>query len=240
MPPPLTGRAMPTVLIPGLLATADLYGPQLSALWSFGAVQIADTRRAETIEEMAAQALAAAPSHFALVGLSMGGYVAMEMIRQAPDRIGRVALLDTSARADTPEQTERRLALVEETESGGFGAVVENIFAHAVHPDRRGDEALRGLFHAMAFTVGPEAFVRQQGAIMARREALSVLPSCTGPALVAVGEEDLVTPPARAREIADGLSGSRLLIVPGCGHVSTLERPDRITAALIQWLRVPA
>ena len=228
---------LPVVLVPALLASPRLYAAQLPALWRFGPVTVADPIRDDGMAAIAGRILAAAPPRFALVGLSMGGYVAFEIVRQAADRVSRLALLDTTARPDTPEQSERRRAQIALTRRGGFAEVVDQLFPAWVHPAHRGDAALRALVRTMAEETGPDAFVRQQTAIMGRADSRPDLGAIGCPTLVLVGDGDEPTPPDRAEELAAGIPGARLEVVGECGHLSTIDRPEPVTAALVRWLQ---
>ncbi len=225
----------PIVFVPGLLCTEILFAPQLAA---FGdrPLMVADHRSHDSMAAIAASILESAPERFALVGLSMGGYVAMEIMRQAADRVSRLALLDTTARADTPEQTARRETLVRITQRGQFDRIVPLLHPTLVHPDRIDDADLRSATEEMARETGPEAFLRQQAAIIGRPDSCSSLAAVACPALVLVGDADALTPPDRAREMQAIVPGSRLEVVPDCGHLSTLERPEAVTHALRGWL----
>jgi pimeloyl-ACP methyl ester carboxylesterase len=225
------------VLIPGLLASARLYAQQIPELWRSGAVTVADHTRDDSMTAIARRILAGAPAHFALVGLSMGGYIAFEILRQAPERVVKLALLDTSARADTPEQSAARREHMALASGGRLEEVVDAIFARAVHATRRADAELRALNRLMAEDVGSAAFLRQQTAIMGRSDSRPTLGSIRAPTLVLVGEGDEVTPPALAAEIAQAIPAARLVSVPLCGHLSTLERPREVTTALLAWLQ---
>jgi pimeloyl-ACP methyl ester carboxylesterase len=227
---------IPTVLVPGLLCSARLYGEQIPALWRFGPVTVADHRRDDSMDAIAERILAAAPPRFALVGLSMGGYIAFVIASKAPERVERLALLDTAARPETEGQTQRRLPQIALAQSGRLAEVVDQLFPLFVHRNRQGDAALRRIVDAMAQDTGPEAFVRQQKAIMGRPDARPMLASIRCPTLVLVGEGDELTPPPASQEIAAGITGARLVMVPDCGHLSTLERPDAVNAALVEWL----
>jgi len=218
------------------MASARMYAAQIPQLWRTGPVMIADHTRDESMRGIARRILAAAPARFALAGLSMGGYVAFEMLRQAPERIAKVALLDTSARADAPEQTAMRRTQMALAEQGRLAEVVEQQFPRLVHRMRRADAALRELFNLMAEEVGAAAFIRQQQAILARSDSRPTLVQVRCPALVLVGEDDELTPPERAAEIATGIPGAHLVAVPQCGHMSTLEQPGEVTRALLEWL----
>jgi pimeloyl-ACP methyl ester carboxylesterase len=224
------------VLVPGLLGTPELYAAQLPALWRFGAVTVADHRRDDTMAGIAARLLAAAPPRFTLVGLSMGGYLAFEVLRQAPERVQRLALLDTSARPDGPEQLERRGREIAAVRAGKFESVAAALFRRWVRPGAWGDAALRSLVLRMARHTGPEAFLRQSVAIMHRPDSRPGLAAVACPTLVLVGAEDRPTPPEHAAEIAAGIPGAAHVVVPACGHLSTVERPRAVTDALVDWL----
>ena len=228
---------LPLVLIPGLLGSARLYSPQIPALWRLGAVMVADHTRDDSMAGIARRILTSAPGRFALAGLSMGGYVAFEILRQAPERVAKLALLDTSARPDTPEQSAGRRAQMTHASQGRFAEVLAAQFLRLVGRARREDAALRAVFNLMAEEVGVAAFLRQQTAIIGRSDSRATLERIRCPTLVLVGEEDEATPPERAGEIAQGIAGARLVTVPQCGHLSTLEQPDEVTQALLAWLR---
>jgi pimeloyl-ACP methyl ester carboxylesterase len=231
------GESLPIVLVPGLNCSARLYAGQIPALWGFGPVTIADHRRDDSVAAIAAHILVTAPPRFALVGLSLGGYIALAIMREAPDRVARLALLDSSARPDTAEQSERRRSMILLAKTGLFSGVPDLLFPVFVHRDRHGDEALRTIVRTMAMETGPEAFVRQQRAIMTRPDCRPQLASIRCPTLVLVGDGDELTPPALSEEIAAGIAGARLVRVPDCGHLSTLERPAEVAQALVEWIR---
>ena len=227
---------LPMVLIPGLLCTARLYAEQIPVLWRFGPVMIADHRRDDTAAAIAARILAAAPPRFALAGLSMGGYLALEVMRQAPDRVARLALLDTNARGDTPEISERRRRQIELAQNGRLGEIVDQQLPLFVHRDRRGDTSLIEIVRVMAEETGVEAFVRQQRALIGRADLRSHLAAIRCPTLVLVGDGDELTPPTLAKEIAGSITGARLVVVPASGHLSTLEQPVAVNTALVEWM----
>jgi len=230
-------ESLPIVLVPGLTCTARLYAEQIPALWQFGPVTVADHRRDDSMAAIARRILALAPPRFALAGLSMGGYIAFEIMRQAPQRVARLALLDTGARADTPEQTERRRRLMALAKDGRYAEIPEQAFPLYVHRKRHGDKALKRLVCEMAEATGSEAYLRQQQAILSRPDSRPGLGAISCPTLVLVGEDDEATPPELAREIAAGIPGSRLVLIPDSGHLSTLEEPAAVTEALVAWLR---
>jgi pimeloyl-ACP methyl ester carboxylesterase len=227
---------LPIVLVPGLLCSARLYAEQIPALWRFGPVTVADHTRDDSMTAIARRVLAAAPPRFAVAGLSMGGYIAFEIMRQAPARVAKLALFDTAARPETPQQTEGRRPRIELAKSGRFAEIAEELFPLMVHRSRRGDAALRSINRAMAEETGAEAFLRQIQAIIGRADSRPTLAAIACPTLVLVGDSDELTPPSLAQEIAGGIKGARLVVVPDCGHLSTLERPEAINAALAAWM----
>jgi pimeloyl-ACP methyl ester carboxylesterase len=197
---------------------------------------VADHTRDDSIAMIAGRILAAAPPRFALAGLSLGGYIAFEITRQAPQRVVKLALLDTAARPETPQQTEGRRPRIELAKNGRFAEVADGQFPQFVHRSRHGDEALKSLVRTMAEETGPEAFLRQMQAIMGRADSRPGLAAIACPTLVLVGDGDELTPPTLAREIAAGIPGARLAVIADCGHLSTLERPQAVTKALIEWM----
>jgi pimeloyl-ACP methyl ester carboxylesterase len=229
-------ETLPIVMVPGLLCTPRLYREQIPALWRFGPVTVADHTRDDSMGGIARRILSLAPPRFALVGLSMGGYVAFELVRQAPDRVLKLALLDTTARPDAPEQTEQRRRQIDMAQMGRFDGIAELLFPRFVAAARQGDRALRELVRTMAADTGAEAFVRQQTAIMSRIDSRPGLAAIGCPTLVLVGEQDTVTPPDRAAELAAAIPNARQLVVPDCGHLSTLEQPEAVTSALVSFL----
>ena len=229
-------QSLPLVLVPGLLCSARLYAPQIAALWPFGQVAVADHRRDADMAAIAQRILADAPPHFALAGLSMGGYVAFAMYRLAPERVAKLALLDTSARPDLPEQKVVRKKFIAMAEAGKLNDVVDTLTPRFLHKNRHNDEALKRVVREMAAETGAEAFGRQQRAIMSRADSRLLLAKIHCPTLVLVGDGDDLTPPELAKEIAGGIAGAKLVIVPDCGHLSTLEKPEAVNAALAGWL----
>ena len=228
---------LPLVLLPGLLCDHLLFRHQSETLADLAAPVVADLTGHDSIADMAAHVLATAPKTFALAGLSMGGYVAQEVMRQAPERVERLALMDTTARADTPEQTERRRALLALASRGRFKGVTPRLLPMLIHTDRLEDEALTGPVMRMAESIGPDAFVRQQTAIMGRIDGRPHLADIACPTVVICGRQDVLTPPDMAAEIADGIDGAKLVIVEDCGHLATLERPRTVSAVLRYWLQ---
>lgn len=225
------------VLVPGLLCDALLWKPQIEALEGHAACWVADHTRSDTMAGVAADVLREAPfERFALAGLSMGGYVALEIVRRAAQRVDRLALLDTSARPDTPEQIERRTGLVELARRGRFIGVTQALLPLFLHRSRLSDEKLVNTVKEMARNTGKEAFIRQEHAIMSRVDSLPLLPTIGCPTLVLCGRQDVLTPLERHEEMAAAIPGASLRIVDDCGHLSTLERPAAVSEAFKRWL----
>jgi len=229
--------ANPIMLIPGLLCSARLYAPQVPELWRCGAVMIAEHTRDDTMSGIASRILRNAPPQFILVGLSMGGYIAFEIMREAPERVIKLILMDTSARSDTSEQSERRSTLISRAQNGQLEQIADQLFPVLVHPLRKNDPKLKNLVRLMAAEVGPNAFVRQQNAIISRPDSRSGLGAIKCPTLIVVGDHDELTPPELSEEIADGISGAHLIKIPECGHLSTLEKPDKVSQAIVNWIQ---
>jgi len=226
------------VLLPGLLCTRALWGPQIEALSPFIDISVPDVAAHPSMAEIAAMVLAAAPERFDLAGLSMGGYVAFEILRQAPERVARVAFLDTSARTDTPEISARRRGLIELAQKGAFKGVTPKLIPMLIHPERIDDMVLTGQITAMAEDVGRDGFLRQQTAILARTDSRPHLADITCPTLVLVGRQDTLVPPDHAEEIAAGIAGANLVYIEDSAHLPTLEQPAETTAALRRWLEI--
>lgn len=227
------------VLVPGLLCDQRLWQHQVENLSDLAEPVAADVTESYTIDGLAQAVLRAAPDRFFLAGLSLGGYVALRVVRAAPERVMRLALLDTSARADTPEQTAARLELIEIARGGRFEEVPQRLLPSFVHPRRLDDAALTSTVVNMARAVGPQAFVRQERAIIKRPDARQYLASISCPSLVLCGREDALTPLYLSEELADGIPGANLLMIESCGHLSTIERPEEVTAGLREWLESP-
>jgi pimeloyl-ACP methyl ester carboxylesterase len=228
----------PIVLIPGLLGSPRLYADQIPHLWRLGPVTIADHTRDDSMGAIARRILASAPPRFALMGLSMGGYLSFEIMRQAPERVAKLALLDTSARPDTPEQSEARRAQIALAKNGRLAEVLDALFPLLVHPKHRADDRVRQIVYQMSADVGVDAFARQQLANIGRPDSRPGLSAIRCPTLVLVGDGDQLTPPDRAAEIANGIAGARLITVPEAGHASTVEQPEYVTRALMEFLQV--
>ncbi len=228
---------IPLVFIPGLLCDSLLWAPQIGALSDIADCWVASPTGADNMETLAAELLERSPfEEFALAGLSMGGYVALEIMRQAPARVLRLALLDTSARADTPEQIERRRILIDLARRGRFAEVTKELLSALVNRARSFDPEIVATISAMARNVGKEAFYRQESAIIRRVDSLPHLEAIRCPTLVLCGHQDAITPPALHQELASRISGAKLVVIEDCGHLSTIEQPEEINVALRAWL----
>ena len=225
----------PLLLLPGLLCDAGLWAPQAEALADVAEVQVADLTQDDRVEAMAARVLAQAPARFALAGLSMGGYVAFEILRQAPERVSRLALLDTTAAPDSPERALQRRRSLAILSRGRFLGVTQQLLPTLVHP-RHVLGPVGEAVQAMARRVGPEAYRRQQTAILHRPDSRPLLPTLTPPTLVLGGADDALTPPAVVQALAAAIPRAQLHTLPDCGHLPTLEQPEATSALMRHWL----
>lgn len=229
---------IPLILIPGLMCDQDLWEAQIVLLGAVADCMVTDKHmHYETIGQIADAIVAEAPRRFVLSGLSMGGYIALEICRKYRDRVQGLALLDTSARPDMPEQKERRRKLMALCQQEKFSQVLELLFSVLVHPNRQQDMGLRRRVMNMAEKMGPEIFLRQQTAIMDRVDQRSNLPQITCPTLIVCGQQDRITPFDCAVEIAEKINGSELVPIKDCGHLSAMEKPQAIAKAMYKWLK---
>jgi pimeloyl-ACP methyl ester carboxylesterase len=229
---------LPILLIPGLNCSPTLFANQIPLLWRFGSVVIANHTCGETVGAIAQEILKTAPPRFTLIGFSMGGYIAFEVLRQAGERVARLALIDTGARADTAQQSERREQRIAMAQSGRFSESLDLQFPLVVHPSRHSDEILRETYRTMAMECGADAFVRHLRVDMSRPDSRPDLAGIRCPTTIIVGDSDQLTPPELAEEMASGIDGARLVIIPQSGHLSPLEQPTDVTRALTELLRV--
>jgi pimeloyl-ACP methyl ester carboxylesterase len=229
-------EAMPIVLIPGLASSVRIYEPVLAALWRCGPVTVANHIRDDSMAAIARRILAEAPPRFALAGHSMGGYIAFEILRQASERVMRLALLNTQAGPDSPEASERRRGQIARVQAGQYHDVLDDLFPVFVHPSRQQDAGLRQLVQDMAGDVGPEAFVRQLTAIIGRPDSRPTLSAIRCPTLVLSGDQDNTIPNSQSEGMAGEIAGATLAILRDCGHLSTAERPQAAAEVLVAWL----
>lgn len=224
------------VFLPGLLCDHALWAHQAEHLADSVTVMVGDLTRDDSIITMAERILDEAPDTFALAGLSMGGYVAQEIMRQEPERVEKLALIDTQARADSAEQVTTRTGLIKLATMGKFKGVTPRLLPNLVHHDRLDDPQVRDVVLEMAERVGQDAFVRQQTAIMGRKDGREDLRSIRVPTVVICGRQDVLTPPELHEEMAERVPGARLVIVEDSGHLAPLEQPHAVTAVLRYWL----
>lgn len=224
------------VLLPGLPCDARLWAHQVEHLSYIADPVVADLTVADTMLGLAEAVLdQVPPGPFALAGLSMGGYCAFEILRLAPERVTKLALLDTSAHADTDEAKANREKLIAQAETD-YDGVIEALLPKLLRPDYLNDDTIAGTVRAMAQAIGKDAFIRQQRAIMSRTDSRDSLAAIDCPTLVLCGREDAITPVAIHEELAAGIPGSTLEIVEHSGHFTPLERPQAVTEALRRWL----
>jgi pimeloyl-ACP methyl ester carboxylesterase len=228
--------ALPLILLPGQLCDAALWAPQLDTLADVADMEVADLTLDDSVGAMAARVLLRAPGRFALCGQSMGGYVAFEIVRRAPERVSHLALVNTSARADTEEGAERRARSVRAAQIGTFRGVTRHFLPGILYPPHAEDLEIAPIVLAMTERVGKLAFERQQAAAIGRPDSRALLGSIHCPTLVLGGAEDRVTPPELQREIAAGIPGARLEILEECGHLAPLEQPEQVNALMREWL----
>lgn len=230
----------PLLLLPGLMTDGRMWDPILHALAHERLVVIGQTHVADNMADLASAAISNMPDGpFAVAGFSLGGYVALELCRQAPGRVAGLALIDTSAQADSAEARQNRQRIIDALMSGSssFAETIAPFPSKLLHPAHAEDPALRRLLEGMARSVGEAGFVRQQKAAMDRQDRRDVLTRLNCPALVVCGREDKVTPPERAEEMAGLLPGNvELVLVPDAGHLTTLEQPAAVVAPLQRWL----
>jgi len=235
----MTAAALPQLLLlPGLLNDAELWRDQISGLADVARPRAPDLTRGETLRELAETVLAEAEPTFALAGFSMGGYVAQEIARIAPERIQRLALLDTSIRVDTPERAARRLALTEAARKPGeFLGISHAILKSYIDPSRLSDADLTGRITAMTLRLGREVFIRQNS--LPREDGEAALRALRVPLLIICGETDQITPAAGHRAMAAAIGCSHLLVIPQAGHMTPMEAPGPVNGALRHWLERP-
>ncbi|HEY4071549.1 MAG TPA: alpha/beta hydrolase [Herbaspirillum sp.] len=232
----MTTSKINLVLLPGLLTDARLWQPQTTALANYADITVADLTRHDSIAALADDVLAQAPpGPFALAGLSMGGYVALEIMRRAPERVLGLALIDTSARPDTEQATADRKATIAVAEHN-WPAVVKSLAPRLLLPEHLENQALVDVIAAMAEAMGEEIYARQQHAIMHRVDSRPFLHRINCPTLIVCGREDPVTPLEVHEELAIAIAGATVEIIDRSGHLSTLEQPLPVIAAMESWL----
>ena len=227
---------VPLVLVPGLLNTGRVFAHQVAGLADVADCTTAEPWHHDSIGAMAEAALATAPPTFALAGFSMGGYIAFEIVRRAPQRVSRLALIDTQATPDSPESSARRRGLLEQTRIGRFHGVQRSLLPQLVHRRHVNDASITQPLFDMAAEIGAEGFVREQTAIMGRADNRPLLVEIEVPTVVIVGRQDQVTPLPRSEEMAADIANAQLAVIEECGHMAPLEKPAEVTAVLRSWL----
>ena len=228
--------SVPPIFIPGLILTRDIFAAQIAGLVHPAAAKTADTLGRDSITAMAEAALALADGPLVPVGISMGGYIAMEMARLAPQRLAGIALLNTQHRADPPERRKQREATIDMAQSDRFRGVTRHLLKSFLSPAAMENETLVARVIAMTEEVGRENFVLQQRAILGRRDQSDTLGALTVPALVLGGALDTLTPPQASRDMAELIPDAELVIMEEIGHLSTIEAPDEVTDILNAYL----
>ena len=228
---------IPLVLLPGMMCDARLFGPQIAALSGTATIHLAPITARDSVQTLARDVLADAPPRFALAGLSMGGIVAMEILRQAPDRVAKIALLDTNPLAERDEVKSRRVPQLEAVANGRLREVMRDEMKPNYLADGLGRAAILDLCMEMALALGPEVFARQSRALMDRPAQCETLRAARLPALVLCGRDDVLCPLDRHDLMASLIPGACLHVVDGAGHLPTLENAEATNAALLRWLK---
>ena len=227
---------LPLLALPGVLCDERVWHAQAEALAARHPLTSFALTGHDSIAGLADAALARAPAgRFALAGFSMGGYVAFEIMRKAPERVAALALIDTHARPDTPEASAARRSAMAQAGSD-FAGVIAALMPRIVHPSRLGDARLIATIEAMAYAVGPAGFVRQLQAIIDRVDSRPTLARIRCPTVVICGRDDALMPLELHQESADGIPGARLVVLDACGHMAPMERPVEVSDALREWL----
>lgn len=227
---------LPLVLLPGMMCDERLYAPQIEAFSPSRQVLVLPITGHDTMHDLAAEVLAHAPQQFDLAGLSMGGIAAMEVIRQAPERVNRLALLDTNPRAESDKVKAMRQPQIDTAQSGGLEAMLRNqMIPNYLHSGSTRDD-IRALCMDMALEQGPDVFTRQSYALRDRPDQTETLKAYLGQSLVLTGEDDRLCPMDRHTQMHELLPNSELVVIKGAGHLPTLEQPEATNQALANWL----
>lgn len=225
------------VLVPGHLCNAVLWEKQVADLKDVSRPVVADVTEDDSIAGMAARLLRQAPPRFSLAGLSMGGMVCMEVMRQAPERVDRLALLDTNPGADNDDRAAQRRKMADRFNAGEVETLVQEFLELVVPPVRLGEAVLIEPMRKMMLDVANKAFPAQVKALIERRESRSDMPGYDVPVTLICGREDFLTPLAFHEEMAGLIPDAELVVIDDCAHMSTMERPEKVNAALRNWLK---
>ena len=228
---------LPLVLLPGMMCDARLYTPQIAALSAERPIILPLITQFETMDDLAADVLRIAPAEFALAGLSMGGIVAMEILRQAPGRVRKIALLDTNHLSELDEVKARRIPQIERVRNGELAAIMRDEMKPNYLSDGPKKSTILDLCMTMALDLGPDVFIRQSKALATRSDQSKVLTNTAVPALVICGRQDMLCPVERHKQMAGLLPNATLQIIENAGHMPPLEQPDEINIALKRWLK---
>lgn len=228
--------AEPLVLLPGMMCDGRLFGPQIKAFGATHAIHLAPLTGHDTVEALAREVLAHAPAQFALAGLSMGGIVAMEIVRKAPNRVTRLCLMDTNALAETPAKAADREPQIARVMAGSLVEVMRDEMKPNYLAPGPGRQAVLDLVLNMALDLGEGVFLRQSRALQRRPDQQNVLRKMRIPTLVMCGEHDALCPVQRHQFMADLIFGAKLRVIPDAGHLPTLEQPDAVNDAMREWL----
>ncbi|MCK0143273.1 alpha/beta fold hydrolase [Aliiroseovarius sp. F20344] len=229
----------PLVLIPGMMCDARVFGPQINDLSRDHTVIVAAPTRGETVREMAALLLEELPDRFALAGLSLGGIVAMEMARRAPDRVNRLALISTTPLSDTPAQATWREPQIVRASAGRLDEALAEAFPMDCLAPTDGKSAILDLVYQMAHDLGSEVFVRQARALQRRSDAQRALQRLKVPTMVMCGAHDTLTPPKRHETMSELIHDAELVVLPDAGHLPTLEMPEHVNIGIRAWMELP-
>lgn len=232
----MSQKKLPLLLIAGLLDDHELWAHQIRHLADVCEPIVVDNGRDLTMRALAERVLATVGGSFAVAGMSMGGYAALEVMRLAPERVNGLGLVNTSARSDDEARRRFRMMQIEKARTGGFEELLATDVPSVVHPDRHTDQQLMNAIFAMARRTGATTFIRQHEAIMTRIDSRALLPNIQCPTLVVVGREDTATPLELAEEMAGAIPNAKLGLIEQCGHYSPMERPQAVTALMRLWL----
>lgn len=228
----------PLLLLPGMMCDARLFESQIAAFSLSRPVMVAPLTGQTSFAELAAEILLHAPPRFALAGLSMGGIVAMEIVRQTPDRVTRLALMDTNPLAELPERAAERDSQIERVQTQGLRSVMREEMKPNYLTDGPNKEALLNLCMAMAEDLGEKVFEDQSRALQQRSDQCDTLRGVKVPALILCGEDDQLCPVERHEMMRDLIAGAQLTVIPGAGHLPTLEQPQHTNEALGEWINL--
>ena len=230
--------AEPLIFLPGMMCDARLFASQIASLSTRFPVGFAPIHDHNNVQELAATVLANAPTHFALAGLSMGGIVAMEVVRQAPERVSRLALMDTNPLAEPQDRQALRGPQIDRVRAGELRKIMREEMKPNYLTDGPNTGAILDLCMAMAEALGPEAFCQQSIALRDRPDQCATLETYDRPALILCGEDDTLCPTERHELMASLMPNARLAVIEDAGHLVTLEQPQLVVDEMVTWLEI--